>query len=307
MATLTNPTLADLPRPLAFVFSGGAAHGAIQAGQLQAAFEAGLSPDFSISTSVGSFNAAWLGQGLNQQTLDSMRGIWTSLNNDLVWGRSPLLSSLWGILTKKSMVTNRYLHRILATHLGGTDQSELPLKTHIMVTDLLTAKPVRLDRGPVVRNMLASGAIPGVFPSVQIDGRDYVDGGVATAVPVAQAVELGAKTLVVFDTGFPCALPEAPKGPIQNLVYLLRAMSQNQSSGELALLDDDYVVLYVPASCRTIVAAFDFSKPQLLIDEGEREARRFFSTVDVQGPGIYGHPGFAPPVPQQYAQDNIGS
>ena len=43
----------------------------------------------------------------------------------------------------------------------------------------------------------------GLFPPVTVDGRTFVDGGVSSHVPLLPARDLGAKTMVVFDTGFP--------------------------------------------------------------------------------------------------------
>lgn len=47
-----------LPRPVAFVLSGGASLGAIQVGMLRALDEAGVAPDLVVGTSVGSLNGA---------------------------------------------------------------------------------------------------------------------------------------------------------------------------------------------------------------------------------------------------------
>lgn len=44
----------------AFVLSGGAAHGAVQAGMLMALDERNIRPDLIVGTSVGAINGAWL-------------------------------------------------------------------------------------------------------------------------------------------------------------------------------------------------------------------------------------------------------
>ena len=43
----------------AFVLSGGGSLGAVQAGMLLSLFEAGVTPDMIVGTSVGAFNGAW--------------------------------------------------------------------------------------------------------------------------------------------------------------------------------------------------------------------------------------------------------
>jgi NTE family protein len=47
--------------------------------------------------------------------------------------------------------------------------------------------------------LLASAAMPGIFPPVEIDGRLYTDGGVSNNVPVQPAIDMGAKTIYVMD------------------------------------------------------------------------------------------------------------
>jgi NTE family protein len=79
----------------------------------------------------------------------------------------------------------------------------LVIPTFVVAVDLATGAPVILREGNLRRNVLASAAIPGVFPPVTIGDRILVDGGVVAQVPLLQAQELGARTLVVFDAGFP--------------------------------------------------------------------------------------------------------
>ena len=57
------------------------------------------------------------------------------------------------------------------------------------------------DRGPVVDAVLASAAVPGLLPPVQIDGQHYLDGGLVHSIPLGRAVELGAKRVFVLQVG----------------------------------------------------------------------------------------------------------
>jgi NTE family protein len=51
---------------------------------------------------------------------------------------------------------------------------------------------VRLSKGPVLDAVLASAAIPGIFPPVRIDGRMLMDGAIAIDSPIRVAADLGA-------------------------------------------------------------------------------------------------------------------
>ncbi|MBP6543458.1 MAG: patatin-like phospholipase family protein [Rubrivivax sp.] len=70
------------------------------------------------------------------------------------------------------------------------------LKTPLVVTttDLLTGTPVYWHgAGDLLEPVVASMSLPGVFPPVTIDGRQLVDGAVASNVPFASALERGAR------------------------------------------------------------------------------------------------------------------
>ena len=60
-----------------------------------------------------------------------------------------------------------------------------------------------LQDGDLLRNVMASSAIPGVFPPVTRGEQTLIDGGVVAHVPLLPAKDLGARTMVVLDAGFP--------------------------------------------------------------------------------------------------------
>jgi NTE family protein len=67
--------------------------------------------------------------------------------------------------------------------------------------------------GPVVPAVMASCAVPGLLPPVEIDGTHYFDGGLVDSIPVGRAVALGATTVYVLQVGrieSPLAVPRRP-------------------------------------------------------------------------------------------------
>ena len=83
-----------------------------------------------------------------------------------------------------SMLGGRAVTRQLRQHFGHDRLQDLFVPTAIVAADLVTGDEVAITRGPVVHAVLASIAIPGVFPPVRRDGMILVDGGVITPVPV---------------------------------------------------------------------------------------------------------------------------
>lgn len=89
------------------------------------------------------------------------------------------------------------------------------------------------SRGPVVEAVLASSAIPGIFPPVSLNGQDLVDGGVANNTPISVAIKLGAQRVVVLPTGFACALPHPPVTAIAQVLHALSLLIARQLVSDL--------------------------------------------------------------------------
>ena len=68
------------------------------------------------------------------------------------------------------------------------------------MADLETGAELLITSGPLLKPLLASSAMPGAFPPVEIDGRRYIDGGVVNNVPVAPALTMGATTVYALDS-----------------------------------------------------------------------------------------------------------
>ncbi len=278
-----------LPRPVAFVLSGGTSLGAVQVGMLMGVFEAGIVPDLLVGTSVGAINAASVGQGFTKSRLQHLASIWSELKTSDVFGR-PGLRSVLGLLSGRGALSSSdNLFRLLEENLPQS-HSDLVIQTAVVATEFQTGRPAILSEGDLALNVLASSAIPMIFPRVSVGGRQLVDGGVVAHVPLAQAEMLGAQTMVVLDAGYPCKLSKLPKGPIEKALHFITLMLHRQSFGLLSVLNQNLTAIYLPAPCPLDVPAYDFSQGSRLISAGFKSARSFLSQLSLTGPGIYGNP-----------------
>jgi NTE family protein len=146
---------------------------------------------------------------------------------------------------------------------------------HVIATDVLRGEEVRLSRGPLVEAVMASAAIPGVFPPVEWDGRQLIDGGVSNNVPLSHAVDLGADRIYVLPTGAPCELKEPPRGALPMLLYATGLLIGHRWQAERALLDPAVDLVVLPPPCPLPVQPTDFSRADELIERGRRDARRY--------------------------------
>lgn len=284
-----GPALAELPRPVAIVLSGGGSLGALQAGQLRALTELGLRPDLIVGTSVGAINGLFMASDFSLSRAKALVTLWRGLRRRDVFGGLGVGSLLRLVRGRDALASARPLAALAARVLPARLE-DLAIPTHVVAVDCLTGLERVLSGGDLRRNALASAAIPGVFPPVVIDGRALVDGGLVANVPLLQAAHLGAKTMIVCDASFPCSLPRPPDGVIAAILHALALALRNQARLILPLLAPKHTVLYLPAPCPLAVAPHDFSQTDALIEAGYELALDFMSRVDPAVRGTVGHP-----------------
>ena len=91
------------------------------------------------------------------------------------------------------------IRRQIETSLGRPRFEDAQIPLAVTTTDLESGKERVFSSGSLVAPLLASVAMPGIFPPVEIEDRLYIDGGVANNVPIAPAVQMGARTIYVMD------------------------------------------------------------------------------------------------------------
>lgn len=198
----------------AFVFSGGGARGALHVGALRALFEYGVRPDFVVGTSVGAWNAAWLARTPTADGVEALAEVWGGLEPARVlFGRAlPVRSAqrvrlMLAALRRiaggcPSLYSDAGLRQLLASHFGGVTFEDLTLPLRVIAANLTHGGRTVFESGPIVPAVLASSAIPGIFPPVRIGNALYADGGTVDGCSVETAVELGARRIFVLAIGY---------------------------------------------------------------------------------------------------------
>ena len=169
---------------------------------LRAVHESGIEPDFLVGTSAGALNASFVGKGFTAARVTELAGIWARIRTKDVFPGLGMWSSLRALAGSGTLASPSGLKTIIDRHVPAT-HAELAIPTAVIASDLATGSAVAFRDGDLRRHILASAAIPGIFPPVTVEGRTFIDGGVSAHVPLLSARDLGAKTMVVFDTGFP--------------------------------------------------------------------------------------------------------
>jgi NTE family protein len=173
----------------------------MQVGMLQALSANRIRPDLVVGTSVGAVNGAWLAGGGTEADLDQLADIWRELNRDDVFPVNPLTGLFalagWG----NHLIPDRRLRRLLRQHLRFKRLEDAPIPLHVVATDVVTGADVELSQGNAIDAIMASAAIPRIFPPVRIDGQLLMDGAVVENTPIGPAVRQGATTVWVLPLG----------------------------------------------------------------------------------------------------------
>jgi predicted acylesterase/phospholipase RssA len=183
-----------------FVLSGGGNLGALQVGMMYALVESGLRPGMIVGTSVGAINGAFLASRTDLPGITEIARLWLSLRRKDVLGVD--LGTLVGGLRRspRHLFDSSPVRRILESFVGFRCLEDSPIPLAVVATDLESGEAVILGSGDATTALLASSAIPGIFPPVEMDGRLLVDGAAVADVPLRQALSLGARDLYVLPT-----------------------------------------------------------------------------------------------------------
>lgn len=282
----------------AFVFAGGGSLGAIQVGALRELVSAGERPDFVVGASVGALNACHFASRPDAAGVKELETIWRGLRRQDVFPAT-LRGAVNFLRGSGSLFESHSLRRLVERHLPIERLEEAELPVHVVATGLDGA-PHCLSTGDVADAVLASSAIPIALPPVQIGARTLIDGAVAGNTPILTAAELGAKRIIVLQTGYPCALTGPPRGAIAGGLHALTLLIANQMERDLRFLAAKVDVFVAPHLCPLAVSPFNFSEAAGLIDRSAAAARAWLKTGGLTrpaDPSVFDH-RHAPSTPE---------
>lgn len=190
----------------AWILGGGAALGALQVGQLMALAERGRRPDLLVGVSVGALHASAVAVG-GADTLDRLVEIWARVTTRDVfvprWLQGPGMPGPRELSGGPSLFHLDGLADLVATFVGTRRLEDLTVPTTVIARDAVTHEPVALANGAAVPALLASCAMPGLFPPVRVGGRLLQDGGLDLSAAIQAARSQGADRLFVLPAARP--------------------------------------------------------------------------------------------------------
>ena len=228
VAPTTPPPPKKIPK-LGLALGGGAARGFAHIGVLQVLEEEGIKPALVVGTSAGSVVASFYASGKTGQQLQ-----WLADTMD-----ETQFTDWANPFSGRGILRGEALGKYINSQLNGMKIEDMKLPLGIVATDLRTGDGILFRRGDVATAVRASSAVPSVFEPVQIAGKDYVDGGLVSPVPVRYARQMGADLVLAVDIS---SRPEDAKTTDMLKVLLQTFSIMGKSISQLELAQADVVV-----------------------------------------------------------------
>jgi NTE family protein len=254
-----TPSVPLPPLKVALALGGGAARGFAHIGVIKALEAQGIVPDIVVGTSAGSVVGALYAAGNSGFQLQKIA---MAMDEAAISDWSvPLFAKVTGVI--KGEAIQNYINKTV--HNVPLERLKIPFGA--VATDLHSGLPVLFRRGNTGAAVRASSAVPGVFQPVKIGSRVYVDGGLASPVPVRFAREMGADFVIAVNIS---AQPDvlAPTGASTVDMLLQTFTIMGQSINHYELKEADVVI----APSLGAMKGSDFDSRNLAILAGEQAA-----------------------------------
>ncbi|MGD9934180.1 MAG: patatin-like phospholipase family protein [Dehalococcoidia bacterium] len=269
----------------ALVLGGGGSLGAIEVGFIKRLRELGCEFDLLVGTSVGALNASHVAFH-EQDSHDCLSEVWQGLAGQRLYSRNPLqlLASLRR--SRLGLYDAGFLRRLIRAHLADDriENARVPLR--ITATDICSGERRVFASGSLTQAVMASTAVPGLFPPVTIDGRMYVDGGVTSGGDIAAAVAEGATTVVFIDLR-PMFRDQCPRTVLEVITRSFELLAEDRAA--CAAEHRDYPAEVVHIQPGLTSPRGDFSDAPRLLEESYRMACLILDRCRVGGRFKAGH------------------
>ncbi len=169
---------------------------------LRALDEAGIEPDMVLGTSIGAFNGSVIADHPGAEGVARLASLWAEISGTGIFQGSGL-DRLKKAVTFKPALHDTSQMRTMLEHVHPSDRriEDLAITFQCVAASIERAAEHWFTSGPLIEALLASSAVPALFPPMEIDGEHFYDGGLVDSVPLGRAVSLGATRVFVLQVG----------------------------------------------------------------------------------------------------------
>jgi NTE family protein len=263
----------------AFVLGGGGVLGAHEVGMLRALADREIRPDLILGTSVGAINGAVFAGDPTPGGVERLTRLWADTRlSEITPG---------GVLRRVSTLARSGTHLESFEVARARLEEALPVKRiedlalpyQCVAASIERAAEHWFTQGDLADAVLASCAVPGILPPVEIDDEHYIDGGIVNSIPVARAVGLGATTIYVLQVGRLEKPLQPPRWPWEVGLVAFEVARRHRFAYDLQSLPDGVELHVLPTGGSAAPAYNDIP--------GQLRIRRAMRTVQQQIDSAY--------------------
>jgi NTE family protein len=247
----------------------------------------GIAADMVVGSSVGSLNGAYYAGNPTLEGIERLEAIWRALRRSDVFPVN--WAAMLGFLVRRNFLVEPHgLRMLIESNLTYRNLEDAKIPIHIVATNVLTGGTVVLSEGSAAQAIIASAAIPAVFPPVRFEDAYLVDGAVSSNTAVKVAVDQGARRLIILPTGDACALSKPPAGAVASAPHALTLLIARQMLSELKELDGSSIEYFVlPPLCPLTGSPYDFSQTGALIDRAIKSTDAWIADGGFEKPNVH--------------------
>lgn len=260
------PTGPTPPGTVAFVLQGGGSPCASQVGALRALTQAGITPDLIVGSSAGALNGAAFAADPTAEGVDRLETLWLTIKRRHVAPISPWTVIRAALGHAEAAVSSNALRRVLRSGDGVDRLEDVAVPVHVVATDVESGAAVVLSRGDAVSALLASAAVPGLYPPVRVGQRHLIDGAVSADTPVLQAEALGATTIYLLPAAVSEQTGRRARTALLAAYQAVGKMLEERERRDVAAVRGS--VLRLPAATTPVVSLIDFHETPRLLQAG---------------------------------------
>ena len=231
--SVSKPPALNKDPIIGLALGGGAARGFAHIGVIKVLEANGIKPNIIVGTSAGSVISAVYASGISAIELQQIA---IDLDEATITDWTNPFSGKMGGMIKGDALQSK-VNQLVKNR--PIEQMKIPLG--IVATDLKTGNPILFQRGDTGQAVRASSSVPGIFMPTVIQGKEYVDGGLTSPVPIKFTRNLGADIVIAVNISSDPS-DQQVSGILGTLLQTTTIMGRSITNWELPLAD----VLVVP-------------------------------------------------------------
>lgn len=215
---------------------------------LRALFDAGITPDLVLGTSVGALNGLVVASDPTAGSVPRLEALWREVGesntvySDRAWRQVRRV-----VRTGTHLHSARPLRQLLEEEFTDTRFEDLAVEFQCVAASIERAAEHWFSSGPVVPAVMASAAVPGLLPPWKVGDEHFLDGGIVNSIPVGRAVELGATRIYVLQVGRVDRPLQAPKRPWEVARVSFEIARRHRFAREMGQLPEGVAAHVLPA------------------------------------------------------------